>query len=216
MIEIKTRWTGVVLRTVEAECLRDANLSDADLSGANLRGANLRGANLSDANLSDADLYDADLRDANLSGANLRGAIGVGSVPAAPPEPYVRAKTPEQRAARNIQRMQHYRERHPQVPVVENLDAKILAAVTDGNGALEMSTWHTCDTTHCRGGWAIHHAGAAGKALEDEVGVERAARMIYIASTGRAPHFFASNERALEDIRACAARDAETGPSVSV
>jgi hypothetical protein len=74
---------------------------------------------------------------------------------------------------------------------------------------LEMGAWHTCETTHCRGGWAIHHAGKAGYALEQKVGDPAvAARMIYRASTGRSPHFYATNERALEDIRRCAEEDA--------
>ncbi len=69
MFQIKNRWMGVVLRTVEAE-----SLTDADLRGADLRGADLRGADLRDADLRDADLRDADLRDAILTGADLRDA----------------------------------------------------------------------------------------------------------------------------------------------
>ena len=69
MIEIKHRWTGATLRTVDAENLRGANLSDADL-----RNAYLRNANLSDADLRNAHLSGANLRNANLSGADLRGA----------------------------------------------------------------------------------------------------------------------------------------------
>ena len=36
-----------------------------------------------------------------------------------------------------------------------------LKAIEDG-GKLDMSTWHRCGTTHCRAGWAITLAGAAG------------------------------------------------------
>ncbi|QMP18230.1 putative pentapeptide repeat protein [Ralstonia phage RpY1] len=68
-IEIKNRWTGAVILTVESE-----TLSDANLSGADLRGAYLRGADLSDANLSGADLRGADLSGADLGGADLREA----------------------------------------------------------------------------------------------------------------------------------------------
>ena len=39
MVEIKSRWTGAVLKTVDR-----ADLYEADLRGANLCGANLRGA----------------------------------------------------------------------------------------------------------------------------------------------------------------------------
>ena len=92
-IEIKSRFSGKVIFSVEANSLKiavelaikseadlsRANLSGANLSGANLYGAylsraNLSGANLSGANLSGADLYGANLSGADLSGANLSGA----------------------------------------------------------------------------------------------------------------------------------------------
>ena len=70
VIEIKHRYTGVVIFKDERDILYGADLSGADLSGANLSGANLYGANLSGANLSGADLSGANLYEANLYGAN--------------------------------------------------------------------------------------------------------------------------------------------------
>ena len=32
--------------------------------------------------------------------------------------------------------------------------------------ALDMETWHDCDTVHCVSGWSIHNAGSEGYALE--------------------------------------------------
>jgi len=79
-----------------------------------------------------------------------------------------------------------------------------------------MSVWHACNTTHCRAGWAITLAGKAGEELEYRFGPEDAGRRIYLASTGRAPHFFASNYAALADIREQARRQgyeaAKLGP----
>ena len=69
-----------------------------------------------------------------------------------------------------------------------------------------MSDWHTCDTTHCRAGWAIILAGEPGKALERKHGSEYAGRMIYRASTGRVPYFFDSDKSAMRDIREQAAQ----------
>ncbi len=187
--------------------LAGADLAGAYLAGANLAGAYLAGADLADAYLAGADLADAYLADANLAGAYLAGADLAGAYldPAVervdPPTPYVRGAVVHDYASR----AKRYREHHPEVPVVENLDQKILESVTTGGGSLEMKDWHTCETTHCRGGWAIHLAGEPGYALQGKLGVERAARAIYLASTGRAPHFYATNERALEDIRRCAA-----------
>jgi hypothetical protein len=184
--------------------LRGADLQGADLHGADLQGADLRGANLQGAKLHGADLHGADLQGADLHGADLHGAYLAGAkglpltIPATdPPEPYVRKPGPERLAERAAK----YRAAHPEVPVVPNLDQRILAAITREGGHLEMSAWHTCETTHCRAGWAIHLAGAAGRELEARVGSERAGAMIYKASTGRVPYFFASNALALADIQ---------------
>jgi Pentapeptide repeats (8 copies) len=186
--------------------LAGADLAGAYLAGAYLAGANLAGADLADANLAGAYLADANLAGAYLAGADLADANGLMNPPTDLQTPYVRPTTPDEIRAARQKRMLDYRGRFPEVPVIEALDAKILAAITSGGGSLEMSAWHAaCGTTHCRGGWAINFGGEKGAALELEHGSQQAATMIYRASTGRVPHFFASNERALEDIKACAA-----------
>jgi hypothetical protein len=171
--------------------LARANLADADLADADLADAYLAGADLADANLADADLADADLADANLAGANLSEEQR---------DPYVRG-APVDYAAK----AERFRRRNPDVPVIENLDHKILEAVSATGCSLDMSQWHKCETTHCRAGWAITLAGDAGKELEDRVGPFRAGCMLYRASTGRVPHFFATTQDALDDLRECAA-----------
>ena len=62
-IDIKNRYTGAVLRTVEADTLRGVYLYGADLRWANLYGADLRVANLRGADLSGADLRGARMSD---------------------------------------------------------------------------------------------------------------------------------------------------------
>ena len=234
IFEIKHRYTGAVLYSGEGETLRavvisavasrayltGANLTRADLTGADLTGAYLADADLADAyltgadltgaDLTDADLTDADLTDADLTDADLTDARNIPEIDevADPAVPYKRATTEAEREQRRLDRMTLFRARNPDVPVIEQLDRKILDAVTNGGGSLEMGSWHRCDTTHCRAGWAIHLAGKPGYDLEHKYGSQHAGRMLYIASTGRAPHFFATNERALEDIKACAAADA--------
>ena len=204
--------------------LVDANLADAYLAGANLvdanlvdaylAGANLVRANLVGANLADANLVDAYLAGANLVGANLADARNVPSdlqrQDAPPPEPW-RQRTHEERRQRRIARAERYRQRHPDVPVVADIDTRILTIVEANPSALNMSRWHTCETTHCRAGWAITLAGEAGKELEDAHGPCEAGRRIYMASTGRVPHFYATDAAALEDLRACAAEAANGG-----
>jgi uncharacterized protein YjbI with pentapeptide repeats len=227
--------------------LGGAYLNGADLNGANLNGAYLNGADLGDANLNGAYLNGAYLNGANLNGANLNGAyLGGAQMPDGfdraahkdPETPYARRvpegttpadtcpqRTPEERAAHRkaarLERAVRYRERHPEVPIVEHLDAKILADIEAGRLFLDMRAWHgsdpegfertdktPCGTTHCRAGSAVHEAGEAGYALERKLGSAAAAgRAIYIASTGRSPYFYGSNERALADIKRCAAED---------
>lgn len=185
--EIKNRWTGAVLFT--------ADVPEETESGMVARVA-----------LEQAVKADAYLADAYLGGADLAGArnLPVGTEATNPAEPYQRDTRPA--AERNAARAARFRERNPTVPVVEALDAKILSAIENGSGGLEMGAWHTCETTHCRAGWAAHLAGEAGYALEREHGPQYAGRMIYMASVGRAPHFFASNERAMADLREQAAQ----------
>jgi hypothetical protein len=83
--EIKNRWNGEIIFSVEAENwkfaveaaikakanLRYANLTSANLTSANLTSANLRYANLRYANLTSANLRYANLRSANLTSADL-------------------------------------------------------------------------------------------------------------------------------------------------
>jgi hypothetical protein len=122
------------------ESLSEADLSEADLSEADLSGADLNRADLYDADLSGADLSGANLSGADLSEADLRGANLSGA------KTDFEIATPEQAAPRII---------------------AVAKAALEPN-ALKMAYWHTCETTHCIAGWAIHLAGEGGKALADK------------------------------------------------
>jgi hypothetical protein len=161
--------------------LTGANLTWADLSGANLSGANLTWADLSGANLSGANLTRANLTWADLSGANLSGAN----------------LTWADRSGANLTRAY--------IPKIDRLHSKILEAINAG-GKLEMNTWHTCETTHCRAGWAICLAGESGKKLEESVGSSAAGALIFAASypEQKVPDFYATNKDAMDDIERCA------------
>ena len=71
-----------------------------------------------------------------------------------------------------------------------------------------MSDWHTCETTHCRAGWVVCLAGAAGTELEAKTSTLFAAMQIYHKSCPNIPvspvRFFESNEVAAADIKRCA------------
>jgi len=103
--------------------------------------------------------------------------------------------------------------------VVPDIDAAILDAIeankAAGKNGLKMTDWHGakcdetnwCETTHCRAGYAICLAGAAGFALERKYGPKMAGAMIYAASRPDKlpPDFYADDEAAMADIVACAA-----------
>lgn len=70
----------------------------------------------------------------------------------------------------------------PPVPVLAGVHQLVHAAVAPAD-ALDMGDWHTCETTHCRAGWVVHLAGAAGRELEQRLGTPLAATLIYRASS---------------------------------
>jgi hypothetical protein len=76
-----------------------------------------------------------------------------------------------------------------------------------------MSTWHQCETTHCRAGWAVFLAGERGRALEAVSSTLFAAMQIYHASAPDIPvspvRFFEKNEVALADMERCAEEEAK-------
>ena len=177
--------------------LADANLAGAYLARADLAGADLAGADLAGAYLAGADLARANLAGANLAGANLaRAYLADANLAGA----YL--------ARADLADVSKIEESN--IPVIPQIDAVILAAIEAG-GTLDMSTWHGdggwCGTTHCRAGWAVHCAGQPGRDLEEKVGTQIAAAMIYRASRPgqAAPWFYASDEKTMADIRKCAA-----------
>jgi uncharacterized protein YjbI with pentapeptide repeats len=160
-------------------------LRDADLSGADLRDADLSGAVLSGADLSGADLRDADLRGADLRGADLRDADLSGA---------------DLRGA-------VLRDFPVKIP---NIHQAVFAAASAPQ-ALDMATWHKCETAHCRAGWVTTLAGDGGKALEWMMGPAAAAALIYAASDPtleKVPNFYATNEEALADMKRLAEQEA--------
>ena len=76
--------------------------------------------------------------------------------------------------------------------------------------ALEMSTWHTCGMTHCRGGWVVSIAGEEGKALEEKFNTELAAMLIYRESGSpiNPARFYDGNEAAMADMKRLAELEA--------
>ncbi len=90
----------------------------------------------------------------------------------------------------------------PQIPKIENIHKRLYECVTKPH-ALNMNTWHTCDTTHCRAGWIVNLAGDAGKTLEERTSTLFAAQQIYKASGYLISpcRFFDSNEDAMKDMK---------------
>ena len=128
------------------------------------------------ANLTEAKLIGADLTEADLTRANLTDA--------------------------NLTEADLTEAILPRITPILDLDCKILAALENG-GSLDMGTWHGCETTHCRAGWAILLAGEEGKMLEEKYGPLIAGSFIYAVSypDHPIPDFFTTNEKALADIQ---------------
>lgn len=78
-MEIRSKFGGTVLQSVDAPSLADADLAGAHLVGALLANTDLSGANLRDAYLFGANLQGADLRGADLTGADLGDAVLIGT-----------------------------------------------------------------------------------------------------------------------------------------
>lgn len=89
-----------------------------------------------------------------------------------------------------------------EIPVVDVIDKKILDRIRRRTGNLAMRNWHSCGTTHCRAGWAVHFGGLAGWQLEARFGPSTAGRLIYMRSQPgkKIPNFQASNFSALVDM----------------
>lgn len=97
------------------------------------------------------------------------------------------------------------------VPKIEKIHQTIYAAVSKP-GALDMSSWHSCETTHCRAGWVVTLAGEAGAAMEFCMGTPAAAALIYIKSDPtmeKMPNFYANNETAMSDMKKLAKLEAK-------
>ena len=92
----------------------------------------------------------------------------------------------------------------PPIPVIENIHARVYAAASQP-ASLRMNNWHTCEKTHCRGGWVVTLAGAEGKALERFYNTELAAMLIYDASAPgykiNPARFYDGNDDALADMK---------------
>ena len=188
--EIKNRWTGKVQFTAEIECAPDAPLSWklrlavlwgikngsdlrwSDLSGSDLRDCDLRGSDLRWSDLSGSDLRDCDLRGSDLRWSDLRGSDRRGA------KIDFEIATPDQAAPRI---------------------AEVAKAAIADESALAMDTWHTCETTHCIAGWAIHLAGEQGKALEEKFGPHIAG--LSLLGTEAASHFYDSKADATAWLR---------------
>lgn len=163
--------------------LREVALTAKELKGVNLKDAYLQCAHCDYSNLRNADFRGADLDGANFEKANLQNADFRGAS----------LKFADFSEA-NILGTKF----DAQIPKVEKLHSRLLEVDVD------MFTWHTCDTTHCRAGWAIHLAGEEGYALERKYGPNVAGALITINScpelNGQVPNWFATDKEARTDI----------------
>jgi len=94
-----------------------------------------------------------------------------------------------------------------EIPTIKNIHQAVFEAASATGRALDMGSWHTCETTHCRAGWVVHLAGEAGYALERATDTPFAALMIYKKSSEipvKEPVFYIDNEKSIADMKRCA------------
>jgi uncharacterized protein YjbI with pentapeptide repeats len=221
---IGTQFRGANLRSVHMcdAVARYANFTGADLSGSRLNGTSFTYARLREANLRHVLANNADFAEADLSGADLTYGSFEGScfdnailTQATITGAYFCGATFKGAILKGLDLStanfsgaiidgaiidaKDFRG----APIVQDLHKKIYAAASQP-GAFDMATWHTCETTHCRAGWAVTLAGEAGGELEDQIGTAAAATLIYLASDPNLkiiPDFHASNEDAMADMK---------------
>jgi hypothetical protein len=99
----------------------------------------------------------------------------------------------------------------PPVPVIKNIHQTVLAAASNPD-ALDMSTWHTCENTHCWAGWIVAVAGPEGRELERFFDTPLAAMKICDASSSLPKispiRFFETNDEAIGHMKRMAEKEA--------
>jgi hypothetical protein len=101
----------------------------------------------------------------------------------------------------------------PKIPKIDGIHQAVLEATSSPN-ALDMSSWHSCVTTHCRAGWVVTLAGRQGKALEEFFNTPLAAYLIYKASSPLRvgmDKFYVSDKEAMADMKRLADEERAMG-----
>jgi len=125
-----TSWNAFVRVQKAKDRAWTADLQGANLWNADIWTADLQGANLQRVNLQWANLQRVNLQWADLQWADLHGADLHGA---------------DLRGTK-----------FSGVPIRPGDLLEQIAVAIRKPGALSMRNWHTCETTHCLGGWAAH------------------------------------------------------------
>lgn len=89
------------------------------------------------------------------------------------------------------------------MPVIPDLDVRIAKIVVDNPSSLDMGKWHTCQTTHCIAGWAIHLLGDPElESLEFLCSPGLLAMALFDAAGIWVPDFYTTDRRGLSELRA--------------
>jgi hypothetical protein len=97
----------------------------------------------------------------------------------------------------------------PAVPVISDIHRTVFEAASNP-ASLDMSTWHTCENTHCWAGWVVTLAGDEGRKLEAFFNTSLAAMKILDASSPLRVSpvwFFGTNTKALGHMKKLAEQE---------
>lgn len=84
-------------------------------------------------------------------------------------------------------------------PEVARRNLLAVAEVATMTDALNMKTWHTCNTVHCIAGWAVHLAGDEGYELVRIMGNTQDAAMILLGPSAQRL-FYLKQDHALAEL----------------
>ena len=184
--------TNLVKANLSSANLSEADLDSADLTGANLVKADLSGANLTNASLAGADLSKVNLTNASLAGADLSGAN------------LTNANLVDMNLANvnlslaNLTGVKGIATKEEEMKAAQ----KVLSMISQPGNKLDMSCWHTCETSHCIAGWLCP---------ENEYPAKEAARKVPTL----VKYFFADNDEAYNALQRVASGEESIYNSLS-
>lgn len=172
---------------MKGEVFQGCSFANAKLAVTEFTDCDLSGADLSGANLDGAYFHNCDLRGVKLSHLPM-SAVLTGS----------------------LINFEDLPLNGLDIPYIPDIHQAVYAAVTAEGCVLDMSTWHMCESSHCRAGWVNTIAFGENRLMaEDRVPTPHLALAVYLKAhpTMPVPSWYAMDSWAMADIEKLAGMD---------